>query len=209
MKEVGKVTQVPFRYPSDELLDAMPHQVDFPRTDETPNTRDMDTNIHKYACRMLCTLAIPQMISGKVLTMDQVRQLYQWGITGQLGDNVLDYQCTVGAGEGKLQQAALDMLGNTTHKITQVACKDLKNGKAVGGLTMYGGIKFDKNRVPGPGNIYFIIVDMGTQSKGNYGGHHFVLFNSVGELIYDPARNTVRGYVEPKRLIWYKVTKKE
>ena len=74
---------------------------------------------------------------------------------------------------------------------------------------MYGGIKFDKNRVPGPGNIYFIIVDMGTQSKGNYGGHHFVLFNSVGELIYDPARNTIRGYVEPKRLIWYKVTKKE
>lgn len=203
MKEVGKAAQVPFRFPSDELLDAMVHQVDFPRTDETPNTRDMDTNIHKYGCRMLCDLAIPQMVSGKVLSKDQIRQLYQMGISGQLGDNVLDYQCTVGAGESKLQQAALDMLGDTSHKITQCACKNLDGGDS------WNMGMFKKDTVPGPGNIYFIIVDMGTQSKGNYGGHHFVLFNSVGELIFDPARNEIRGYVKPKRLIWYRVTKKE
>lgn len=190
----------PFRYPDEEFLNKLVHQVDFPRRDETPKTRDPETNLHKYACRMMCDLTICQLVAGKAFTKEHILDIYKRAVNGELGPNVLDFQCTVGGGEQNLINEALRMLGDTKHTVRQHAVKNLDTGET------WNMGSFNSKTLPGPGNTYFIIVDMRTNSSGDYGGHHFVLFNSVGELIYDPARNEIRSYNHCGRLIYYKVT---
>ena len=66
-----------------------------------------------------------------------------------------------------------------------------------------------RSDLPGNGNIYFFIVDFLTGSSGNYGGHHFELYNSIGTLMYDPANCTVRKYKGVNKISCYKVSLKK
>lgn len=194
-----KAELVPYRYPKIEVV----HQVDFPRNDEAKHTRDPETNIHKYGCRFMSMLAIPQFVIGKALKKNQILGIYNEAVSGNLGPNVMEYDCTCLADEHKVMYLASKLLGKENVKVKQIAAKVLVpqsdddtdwNMEAINGSTL-----------PGKGHVYFIVVGFRTGSTGNYGGRHFCLFNATGELIYDPARGTVNLYKYPYKLHYYKV----
>lgn len=186
--------KVPYVHPSIEPM----YQIDFNLGSPT----DPDTNIHKFGCRFMCEMAICQFVAGKRLSKQDLLKIYDAATGGAWGDNVMASNCAVGANEAKLMEGALMMLGDNKHLIQQVMVKGVSsNGD-------WNIDKYTKSQLPGKGNVYFVIVDMNTNSGSEYGGHHFVLFNPIGELIYDPAKGTVRGYRGVNRLLFYKVINK-
>ena len=191
----SKAESVPYTHPSFDII----HQVDF----TIGNPSDPDTNIHKFGCRFMCEMAICQFIAGHALTKSDILKVYAAATSGAWGDNVMASNCAVGANEAKLMEGALTILGDTKHRVQQVMVKDVSSGGGDWNVD-----KYNASQLPGKGNVYFVIVDMLTNSGSEYGGHHFVLFNPIGELIYDPARGTVKCYKGVNRLLFYKVFNK-
>ena len=190
----NKSEKAAFRHPT--LLPLF--QVDFKRAAGDPKD-DPETNIHKYGCRFMCEMAMCQFVSNKVFSKQQILQIYHAAVDGDWGDNVMTRDCVVGTREEALMSGALQFLGNKKHLISQCIVK---------GVATKGDWNVDKysySDLPGPGNTYFVIVDFNTNGSADYGGHHFVLFNSIGELIYDPANGTVHTYKNVNRLLFYKV----
>lgn len=190
-----KSKSVPFIHPTIKPM----FQVDFKRASGDPKN-DPDTNIHKYGCRFMCELAICQFVCNKRLTKQQILQIYNAAVNGDWGPDVMLQNCTVGTNEHKIMNAALRMLGDKKRSIQQCMVK---------GVTSNGDwnvSNYDSSKLPGKGNTYFVIVDFNTSGNADYGGHHFVLFNSIGELIYDPANGTVHTYKNVNRLLFYKVS---
>jgi hypothetical protein len=193
----SKADKVPFIHPNFEPM----YQVDFIRSPGDPKG-DPETNIHKYGCRFMCELAICQFINNKTFSKQQILQIYHAAVGGDWGANVMQRDCTLGANESALMSGALKMLGDDKHYISQVMVKGV-NSDGDWNINNY-----TAEKMPGPGNVYFVIVDFNTNGSADYGGHHFVLFNSIGEIIYDPANGTVHTYKNVNRLLFYKVTNK-
>ena len=193
---------VPFLYPT---LDPL-FQVSFTRAPGDPKD-DPETNIHKYGCRFMCEMAMCQFISKRKLKKVDILDIYHKATTGQLGPDVLGRDCTVGGNEELLMKYALQTLGNKKNTIRQVMVKAVNARTADGKPEQDYNIKewYSSNKTPGPNNVYFVIVDFNTNSGADYGGHHFVLFNAIGELIYDPANGTVHSYRNVNRCLFYKV----
>lgn len=139
-------------------------------------------------------IAIPQIITGKRLTADGIKYIYDQAVAGNLGENVMGRDCTCGANEHKLMNEAFDLLGDKDHFCRQIFVSDA------------AGKYRSPDMLPSKDNLLFIVVDFNTTSnKATYGGHHFVLFNSIGELIYDPAGGTVHSWLNMNRWLVYKV----
>lgn len=192
---INKAEKVPYRHPQFEPM----YQVDFKRTSGDPKY-DPETNIHKYGCRFMCELAMCQYVAGKKLNREQILQIYQAAVDGDWGKDVMLYNCTLGTNEEALMRGALKFMGDSKHRISQCMVKGVHSSGDWNVNT------YDASKLPGPGNVYYVIVDFNTKSSAAYGGHHFVLFNSIGELIYDPANGTVHSYINVNRLLFYKVT---
>lgn len=151
-------------------------------------------NINKYGCRFMSLIAIPQIITGKRLTAEGINEIYDRAIAGNLGDDVMENDCTCGSNEHLLMSKAFEMLGDKDHYCRQIFVSDA------------AGKYRSLDMLPSKDNILFIIVDFNTTSdKRTYGGHHFVLFNAIGELIYDPAGGTVKSWKSLNRWLVYKV----
>lgn len=183
-KDKSEAEKVPFtKVPNINLL----FQID----------KQLYTEINKYGCRFMSMLAIPQIVTGKKLTAEGIKYIYDQAVAGNLGENVMQRDCTCGANEHKLMNLAFDMLGDKDHSCRQIFISD-----AAG--------KFrSPDMLPSKDNLLFIVVDFNTTSdKRTYGGHHFVLFNSIGELIYDPAGGTVKSWKSLNRWLVYKVFSK-
>lgn len=200
----SRADEAPYRFPSEEMIDKIVHQCDFPRIKGAAGDRDPATNIHRFGCNFTCLLAICQFVAGKLFTQQHILEVYKRSQTlkNYKGVQALEYNCVVN-GPDQIAQCALDLLGDTKHRVYQYAAKWLRGGGEDWNMD-----KFTSPRLPGKGYSYFIIVDMLTNSNPTYGGHHFVLFNAIGELIYDPDRNQIDRYKGPNRLIYYKVDTK-
>lgn len=152
------------------------------------------TEINKYGCRFMSMIAIPQIVTGKRLTVDQVKYIYDQAVAGNLGEDVMGRDCTCGSNEHKLMTMAFDLLKDKDHYCRQIFVSDA------------AGKYQSPDMLPSNDNLLFIVVDFNTTSdKRTYGGHHFVLFNSIGELIYDPAGGTVKSWKSLNRWLVYKV----
>ena len=192
---IDRSKNAPFIHPSLKPL----FQVDFRRSPGDPKT-DPETNIHKYGCRFMCELAMCQFIANKKLTKTQTLQIYHAAVDGDWGNNVMQYNCTVGENEQAIMTGTLRLLGDNKHTISQLMVKDVSSGTGDWNINNY-----TSKDMPGKGNVWFIIVDFNTSSGSDYGGHHFVLFNGIGELLYDPSNGTVHSYKNVNRLLFYKV----
>lgn len=152
------------------------------------------TEINKYGCRFMSMIAIPQIVTGKRLTADGIKYIYDQAVAGNLGNDVMGRDCTCGSNEHKLITEAFDLLGDKDHFCRQIFVSDAA-GK-------YRSV----DMLPSKDNLLFIVVDFNTTSdKRTYGGHHFVLFNAIGELMYDPAGGTVKSWLNMNRWLVYKV----
>lgn len=156
--------------------------------------KQLYTEINKYGCRFMSMIAIPQIVTGRRLTANGIKYIYDQAVAGNLGDGVMGRDCTCGANEHKLMNMAFDILGDKDHSCRQIFISDSAG-------------KFKSpDMLPSKDNLLFIVVDFNTTSnKATYGGHHFVLFNSIGELIYDPAGGTVHSWLNMNRWLVYKV----
>lgn len=181
MTKKSEASKVPFlKIPGSKLL----FQVD----------KKLYPNINKYGCRFMSMIAIPQIITGKRLTAEGINEIYDRAVAGNLGDNVMESDCTCGANEHLLMTKAFEMLGDKDHYCRQIFVSDA------------AGKYRSLDMLPSKDNILFIVVDFNTTSdKRTYGGHHFVLFNAIGELIYDPAGGTVKSWKSLNRWLVYKV----
>lgn len=204
----ARADEAPYRFPSEEMIDKIVHQCDFPIIQGAAGERDPATNIHKFGCNFTCLLAICQFVSGKLFTQQHIIEVYKraqnvWFKDWQ-GNNVqaLTYNCRMN-GPDQIAKIALELLGDTKHTVIQYAVKWLRGGGKDWNMD-----RFTSERLPGKGYAYFVIVDMLTNSNPTYGGHHFVLFNAIGELIFDPDRNKIGRYKGPNRLSYYKVNTK-
>lgn len=151
-------------------------------------------NINKFGCRFMSMIAIPQIVTGKRLTADGIKYIYDQAVAGNLGEDVMGQDCTCGSNEHKLMNLAFDLLGDKDHFCRQIFVSDA------------AGKYRSEDMLPSKENLLFIVVDFNTNSdKRTYGGHHFVLFNSIGELIYDPAAGTVKSWKNMNRWLVYKV----
>ena len=193
---------VPFLYPTVDSL----FQVSFTRAPGDPKD-DPETNIHKYGCRFMCEMAMCQYISKRKLKKVDILDIYRKATTGQLGADVMSTNCEVGGNEELLMKYALQTLKNNKNTIRQVMVKAVnaktKDGKPEDDYNIKEW--YSSSKTPGPNNVYFVIVDFNTSSGPDYGGHHFVLFNAIGELIYDPSNGTVKSYKNVNRCLFDKV----
>lgn len=158
----------------------------------------IDKNLYKeinmYGCRFMSMIAIPQIVTGRRLTPDNVKYIYDQAVAGNLGEDVMRRDCTCGKNEHKLMNLAFDLLDDKDHFCQQIFSSE------------YAGKYQSVDMLPSKDNLLFIIVDFNTTSdKSTYGGHHFVLFNSIGELIYDPAAGTVKSWKNLNRWLVYKI----
>ena len=181
MKQTSAADKVPFtKVNSKRLL----FQID----------KKLYKNINNYGCRFMSLIAIPQIVTGKNLTADNIKYIYDQAVAGNLGDKVMMENCTCGENEHKLMSMAFDLLGDKDHFCRQIFVSDA------------AGKYQSEDMLRSQDNLLFIIVDFNTTSnKATFGGHHFVLFNSIGELIYDPAGGTVKSWVNMNRWLVYKV----
>lgn len=181
MKQISAADKVPFtKINGKKLL----FQID----------KKLYKNINNYGCRFMSLIAIPQIVTGKRLTADNIKYIYDQAVAGNLGDKVMIENCTCGENEHKLMSMAFDLLGDKDHFCRQIFVSDA------------AGKYKSEDMLPSKDNLLFIIVDFNTTSnKATFGGHHFVLFNSIGELIYDPAGGTVKSWVNMNRWLVYKV----
>lgn len=195
---MSRAEKAPYRDPNVDCLG----QVDFPRLSGDPKT-DPGTNIHKYGCRFMCELAICQYVSKKKLSQKDIYKIYNKAVNGELGGDVMTQNCIVGVNEDKLMSYALELLGNDKVVIRQHRVKGI-NSQGDWNIN-----NWQPSDLPGKGNAYFCIVDFNTYSNSDYGGHHFVLFNGIGEFIYDPSKGQVNSYKNVNRLLFYKVFQKK
>jgi hypothetical protein len=184
---------MPYRYPDMELV----HQYDFENKTLKAAPNDPSTNIHHFGCRFTCILAIVQYATRRILTKEQIIDVYNLS----LKKGVMEKNCYV-KDDNAIIDICLAYMGDTTHKIRQVYVVGERDTQ----MTMRHNHKiFTEETLPGKGIGYFIIVDMLTRSSPQYGGHHFVLYNAAGELVYDPYRNHIGKYVGFARLLYYSI----
>lgn len=173
-------------------------QVDFPVSGKAG---DMDTKIHKFGCCFLTTMAIPQFVNNKTLTMDQIRQVYQVA----LSKNWIDANCSVWEPGKIINYVAETMLGDYSHTYTMVM--------QISNSTEYDtwGVSAHKasSKVPNNQNVYFFVTDFYTTSGPEYGGHHFELFSGIGSFLFDPANGTIGGYKGVAKMRGWKVSLKK
>lgn len=185
----SRAAKVPFIKPN---INAM-LQIDFKRDDSKP--KDPETNIHKFGCNFMCCLAIPQFVNRKKLSAKDIISIYLYAVK----NGWMSYDCSVEKPNEIINYAA-QILGDTKHMYSNVFVKGVASGKDWN-VSNYQ----HTSTLPGNGNIYFMIVDFLTGSSSEYGGHHFELFNSIGTLMYDPAKCTVKKYKGVNKISGYKV----
>lgn len=156
--------------------------------------RDLYTNINKFGCRYMTMIAIPQIYCHKKLTSDAIKYIYDQATVGNLGADVMDKNCTCGSNEDMMMNKAFEILKKPGKICKQVWVSDNKDAHA-----------FPDELPEQDGNAMFIIGDFNTTSSKEYGGHHFILFNALGDLLYDPAKNTVKSIISLNRWLVYKV----
>ena len=150
--------------------------------------------INKYGCRFMCMITIAAIVNGRSLTSEQIETIYSQATTGALGEKVMDPDCSCGENEHKLINLAFQLLGDNKHTCRQIYVSD------------YAKVHKNQSDLPSQSNVTFIIVDFKTDSDvRTYGGHHFVLYNGIGELLYDPAKNQVKHLKYMNRWLVYKV----
>ncbi len=189
IKKNSAAYKVPFIKPNVKVM----YQIDFKRTDSKP--KDPETNIHKFGCNFMCCLAAPQFVKGKKLRPSQIIDIYLYAVKS----GWLDYDCTV-ISPNEIMNYAAQILNDKKHKYANVFVKAVASGSDWN-VSNYQ----HTSDLPGNGNVYFFIVDFLTGSTGNYGGHHFELYNSIGTLMYDPAKGTVHKYKDVNKISCYKV----
>ena len=192
---MGKISEVRYTVPNVDVI----HQVDFKRAPGDPKD-DPETNIHKYGCRFMCMLTMCQYFAGRVLTRNQILTIYHKAINGELGNNVMQQNCTTGENEERIIHYALDLLGKKEYTIRQVRVKSINNDAGDWNIS-----NWSTGDLPGKDVHYFVIVDFNTSSNSDYGGHHFDLFSGAGNLMYDPSKGQVRSYKNVNKLLFYKV----
>lgn len=190
IKKNSLASKVPFIKPNVNVM----FQVDFKRDDN--NKSDPETNIHKFGCCFMSGLAIPQFINRKKLTGKQIIDIYLYAVK----NGWLEVNCSVNKPEEIMNYAA-QLLGDTKHRYSNVFVKGVASGSSWN-VENYQ----HTSKLPGSNNVYFMIVDFLTGSSAEYGGHHFELFNAIGNLIYDPANGTVHKYKGVNKISCYKVT---
>jgi len=192
VKKNSKAAKVPFIKPNVKVM----FQIDFKRDDS--RKYDPETNIHKFGCCFMCTLAIPQFINRKALTGKQILDIYDYAVKHEW----LEVNCSV-LKPNEIMNYAAQLLGDTTHSYANVFVKGVASGND------WNVVKYQHtSTLPGSGNIYFMIVDFLTGSSAEYGGHHFELYNSIGTLMYDPANCTVHKYKDVNKVACYQVFNK-
>ena len=158
------------------------------------NDPSLRKEINDFGCRFMCMLTIPQIVNGKVLTTQQIEYIYQQAISGNLGEDVMDSNCTCGTNEHKMINEAFTLLGDDDRYCRQWYTSDNADNHR------------DISSLPSDTNVLFTVVDFRTiGNTAYYGGHHFVLFNAIGDFIYDPMNNKVGKYRDMYRWLVYKV----
>jgi hypothetical protein len=152
----------------------------------------LNIKINKFGCRFMSLLAIPQIINNKSLTPEGILYIYHEAVN--MGPDVMNENCTCGENEHKIMSLAFDMLDDKDRFCRQIFISD-------------GAGKFrNENMLPTSTNILFFIVDFNTSSSKEYGGHHFMLYNGIGNLIYDPGGGSVdKSMIDMNRWLCYKV----
>jgi hypothetical protein len=191
-----RASDVPYRYPNMEVV----HQVDMENKGVKAYPNDPGSNIYNYGCRFTCLLTICQYVTGKALSKQGIIDIYKQCID----EGIMEANCYV-KNDNEILKIALAYLGDTSHKIVQSVVLGDRDRALSSKDDHY--ILSEKN-LPGKGIGYFIIVDFLTNSGPRFGGHHFVLYNATGELVYDPYRNKISKYTGVARLIYYKITNK-
>lgn len=152
----------------------------------------LNENINKFGCRFMSMLAIPQIVNNKTLTPEGILKIYHESI--DMGPNVMQKDCTCGPDEHKIMSLGFELLGDNDRFCRQIFISDS------------AGKYRSENFLPSENNIIFMVVDFNTSSGPAYGGHHFMLFNGVGDLIYDPGKGTVdKSMLNMNRWLCYKV----
>lgn len=192
---MGKISEVRYTLPNVDVI----HQVDFKRAPGDPKD-DPETNIHKYGCRYMCMLTMCQYFAGRALSRNQILTIYHKAINGELGNNVMEQNCTTGENEERIIHYALDLLGKKKYTIRQVRVKSINNDAGDWNIS-----NWNTGDLPGKDVHYFVIVDFNTFSNSDYGGHHFVLFSGAGNFMYDPSNGQVKSYKNVNKLLFYKV----
>ena len=185
--------KVPFIKPNVNVM----YQIDFKRDDSKP--KDPETNIHKYGCNFMCCLAVPQFMNRKKLRSSQIIDIYLYAVKS----GWIEYDCTV-IKPNEVMNYTAQVLGDKKYRYANVFVKGIASD-----LDWNVSNYQHTSDLPGNGNIYFFIVDFLTGSSGNYGGHHFELYNSIGTLMYDPANCTVHKYKGVNKISCYKVSFKK
>ena len=103
-------------------------------------------NINNYGCRFMSLIAIPQIVTGKRLTADNIKYIYDQAVAGNLGDKVMSENCTCGENEHKLMSMAFDLLGDKDHFCRQIFVSDA------------AGKYKSEDMLPSKDNFLFIIV---------------------------------------------------
>lgn len=195
---MAKISDARYTVPNIETL----YQISFTRAKGDPKD-DPETNIHKYGCRFMCMLTMCQFFAGKSLSKNEILTIYHKAINGELGKDVMLQNCTTQANEERIMHCALDMLGKKDYTIRQVRVKSINSKDGDWNIS-----NWNTGDLPGKNNHYFIITDFNTNSNADYGGHHFVLFSGIGNLIYDPSKGQVHTYKNINKLLFYKVMKR-
>lgn len=150
------------------------------------------TNINKFGCRFMSMLAIPQYYLNKVLSTDQILKIYDECVA--MGPDVMAKDCSCGPKEHLIMTKGFETLGNKKNYCVQLMVSDAANSYK------------SANMLPGPNNPIFFIFDLVTSSSAEYGGHHFILCDNHGRLLYDPANGTCDASVKKiGRWLYYKI----
>ena len=150
--------------------------------------------INKFGCRYMSMISIPQIVCRKKLSSDAINYIYDQAVDGNLGPNVMNKSCTCGENEDMLINKAFEILGYPGKTCRQVWVSDNKDAHTS-----------PQDLPEADDKPMFIVVDFNTRSNAEYGGHHFVLFNAIGDLLYDPGKNTVKSFESMHRWLVYKV----
>lgn len=156
----------------------------------------LNSNINKFGCRFMSLLAIPQIVTGKNLTPEGILKIYHESINN--GPEVMTENCTCGKDEHIIMNLGFETCGDDDRY-----CRQIFISESAG--------KFkSENMLPTRDNVLFFIVDFNTSSSKEYGGHHFMLFNGLGDLVYDPGVGSVdRTMINVNRWLCYKIYSRE
>lgn len=164
----------------------------------------LNENINKFGCNFMATLAIPQIICHRPLNPKAFLEIYAQGVNGNLGPDVLGRDCSCKLNFYKCVNLGFKMLGHEEKSARWMWASERDgSGKYLGIDAAYKKPSFLPNA---DGRPMFFIVDFNTSSdKATYGGHHFTLFNSIGDLLYDPGGGSVHSWLSLSRIHCWKV----